>query len=231
MEAVVVFGLIASSGLVFGAIVGAYFDIPRLIVGNTLAFSSGALITALAFELFDDAFAQGGPIIAGFGLFLGATVFTLVDWLVDEHYGGDEASGIALAASVTLDGVPENTALGIELIGATGPGPFALLAAIFASNLPEALDSSEFLVEEGRSKQYAVGLWIIVGGVLLAAVVVGNVLFADADETTLAFVRSFAGGAVLAAIADEILPEAYERGGPAIALATTAGFFLTFLLK
>ena len=61
----------------------------------------------------------------------------------------EEASGIALLASVVLDGIPENAALGVALIGAANP--LALLLAIFASNFPEALDGAEYVVDGGNS--------------------------------------------------------------------------------
>lgn len=130
-----------------------------------------------------------------------------------------------------LDGLPENLALGIALVGSDGQQPLALLLSIFASNFPEALDGTTFILREGGSKRYAVSLWTITGGLLALTVVAGTTLFAGVSSDTLAVVRSLAAGARLAAITDEILPEAYEEGGPLVAIATTAGFFLTFLLQ
>jgi zinc transporter, ZIP family len=64
-------------------------------------------------------------------------------------------------AAVTLDGVPENLALGVSLAGeeAIGGGSLALLVAIFASNFPEALVGAVAMRSQGRSPRYAVGLW------------------------------------------------------------------------
>lgn len=231
MASPLLFGVAASSGLVLGAVIGASRDVPESVVGVTLAFASGALFTAVAFELFEPAIRTTGPWLAGGGLFVGGVAFTAIDWILDEYVGGEESVGLALAASVTLDGVPENAALGVALAGATEGGPFALLAAIFASNFPEALDGSEFIVREGRSTAYAVGLWTAVAVLLTLAVVAGAALFGDVAQRTLALVKAFAAGSVLAAIADEILPKAYDEGGPLVAIATTAGFFLTFLLQ
>lgn len=231
MITALLFGIAASSSLVLGASIGATRDVPDAVVGTTLAFASGALFTAVAFELFEPAIGTSGAMFAGTGLLVGGVVFTVIDWFLDEYVGGEEGVGLALAVSVTLDGVPENAALGVALAGATEGGPFALLAAIFASNFPEALDGSEFIVREGRSTAYAVGLWTAVAVLLTLAVVTGAVLFGDVARSTLALVKAFAAGSVLAAIADEILPKAYEEGGPLVAIATTAGFFLTFLLQ
>jgi len=41
---------------------------------------------------------------------------------------------------------------------------------------------------------------------------------------------AFAAGAVIASLADTLMPEAYEQGGPAVALSTSAGFVLSFYL-
>ena len=54
---------------------------------------------------------------------------------------------------------------------------------------------------------------------------------AAADPATISLPLAFAAGAVLASLADTLMPEAYERGGPIVALSTTAGFVLSFLLS
>ena len=54
-------GLAASSALVIGAVTGAFWRPPQGLVAIALAFASGALITALAFDLFEEAFKAGGP--------------------------------------------------------------------------------------------------------------------------------------------------------------------------
>ena len=131
-------GSAASSALVVGAVVGSTWSPPKQVTGVLLAFASGALISALAFELFDEAFALGGAARAGLGLLAGAGVFVAFDTALDRYLGrrGAAHSGVgwALLAAVTLDGVPENLALGASLVGGTS---LALLVAIFFSNLPE----------------------------------------------------------------------------------------------
>ena len=42
---------------------------------------------------------------------------------------------------------------------------------------------------------------------------------------------AFAAGAVLTTLADTLMPEAYEQGGPTVALSTAAGFLLSFVLS
>lgn len=221
-------GLAASSALVIGAVAGAFWRPPQRLVAIALAFASGALITALAFDLFEEAFKAGGPWIAGGGLLVGAAAFVIADELLD-RYGG--SSGFALLAGVTLDGVPENLALGVGLIGSSLSGILALLVGIFASNLPEALGGAVDMRNGGRSRGFVVAIWTATAVLLTVAVVVGNVLFTGVSENVLAFAQAFAAGAVLASLADTVMPDAYRQGGPLVAFATAAGFLLTFLIS
>ena len=210
----------------------------------------------MSFELFEDSYERGGIWLAAIGLFVGAAVFTALSALLDrwaqpgsnpkpaDEYRGSAkldtdaaaadrpasqattrgAAGLALLAAVILDGVPENLALGISLTEGTGGG--ALLAAIFVSNLPEALVGAASMREQGRSAGRLSGF----GGLrvlLTFAVVAGAVLLAGSDPAVVSLPLAFAAGAVIAALADTLMPEAFEHGGPAVALSTAAGFVLS----
>ncbi len=254
--AALLFGVIASSALVIGALVGARVRLPKAVLAAMLAFAAGALITALAFELFEDAYEHGGIWRAALGLIVGAVVFTALSaWLDrvaqpgrEEPHGSDKldpdaaasdrapspastsgAAGFALLAAVTLDGVPENVALGISLGG--GTGGLALLAAIFVSNFPEALVGSASMRERGRSQRFILGTWGACAALLTLAVVLGAGPLSNASPETISLPLAFAAGAVLASLADTLMPEAYEKGGPLVAVSTTAGFVLSFVLS
>ena len=249
------FGVIASSALVLGALAGGRIQFPKRVLAAMLAFASGALITALAFELFEDSYEQGGMWRAALGLIAGAVVFTVISQRLDriaESGGGEDqgsekldtdaaahdrptsassisgAAGLALLAAVTLDGVPENVALGVSL--GEGSGSLALLAAIFVSNFPEALVGSASMRAQGRSQTFILGTWLACAALLAFAVVVGAGPLSSASPETLSLPLAFAAGAVLASLADTLMPEAYEQGGPVVALSTTAGFVLSFFL-
>ncbi len=255
MGQAIIFGLLGSSALVVGALVGGRFQIPRRVLAAMLAFASGALITALAFELFEDAHEQGGLWRAAAGLLVGAAVFTFLSARLDRMAAaGDEqargsekldkqaavegerparasvkgAAGFALLAAVTLDGIPENVALGVSL--GEGTGGVALLAAIFVSNFPEALVGSASMRAQDRSQTFVVLTWSACAVLLTLAVVIGAGPLASATPETLSLPLAFAAGAVLASLADTLMPEAYEEGGPTVALATAAGFVLSYLL-
>ncbi len=271
MSQALIFGVMGSFALVLGGGLGAYWAAPMRISGVLLAFASGTLISALAFELFPEAVELGGLVRAGGGLLAGGFTFVVVNtWLdakvaagagdADEAPGlpedleGAEAEqteriaqaaarpagpavGLALLAAVTLDGVPENLALGVSLLGdeATGAGgvtggSIALLVAIFASNFPESLVGAVAMRRNGRSPAFAIGVWSGAAVLLTAAVVVGYGALSGLDESSLAFPLAFAGGAVLASLADTLMPEAFEHGRPLNSFATAVGFFVSFVL-
>jgi zinc transporter, ZIP family len=229
---VILFGLAASSALVIGAVAGAYWTPPKALLASALAFASGALITALAFDLFQESFERGAWLSA-IGLLLGAATFVAADELLDRYIEGASGgvSGFALLAGVTLDGIPENMALGVSLLETSGAGALTLLVAIFFSNLPEALGGAVGMRQQGRSRRFAIGVWSATAVVLAAAVVLGNFAFSGMGEGPLAVLLSFAGGAVLASLADTLMPDAYREGGAWVAFATTAGFLLSFLIS
>ncbi|HEX5859693.1 MAG TPA: zinc permease [Microbacterium sp.] len=240
---------------------GVRFELPKRLLAIMLSFAAGALITALSFELFEDSYEKGGIWLAAIGLFAGAIVFTVLSALLDrwaqagsrstpaDEYQGSAkldtdaaaadrpataattrgAAGLALLAAVTLDGVPENLALGISLT--EGTGGIALLAAIFVSNFPEALVGAASMKEQGRSSAQVLALWTICAALLTLAVVVGAELLVGSDPAVVSLPLAFAAGAVLASLADTLMPEAFEHGGPAVALSTAAGFVLSFVLS
>ncbi len=247
------FGAIASSGLVLGSVVGTKLKIPERVLAFLLAFASGSLITALAFELFEDAYRKSGAWVSGLAFIVGAAVFVVASYWIDRWAGTggrgpqpskvekgaatrestaraglSSSAGFALLAAVTLDGVPENLALGISL--GEEAGSAALLLAIFASNFPEAVVGAAAMESSGRSPGFAIGIWLVTAVVLMAAVVTGKLVFPP-DPQTVSIPLAFAGGAVIASLADTLMPEAFEGGGPLVAFATVGGFFISYLLS
>ncbi|MGV0838023.1 ZIP family metal transporter [Mycolicibacterium thermoresistibile] len=241
MLTAVTYGVAASSALVIGALIGARWDPPRRVTGVLLAFASGALIAALAVELFAEAFEMGGAVHAGIGLLAGAATFVVADSLLDRYVAGRSGPGqrevaasgarsgvgLALLAAVTLDGVPENLALGVSLVGGVS---LTLLVAIFFSNLPESLVGAVAMRSSGMSGTAVVVTWTVCAALLAAAVVAGWSAAGGFSQEFLAVALAFAGGAVLASLADTLMPEAFEHGRPLNAFATAAGFFLSFML-
>jgi zinc transporter, ZIP family len=220
----IAFAAAASTGLVIGSVAGAYWRVPQGFSATALAFAAGALTAALAFELFAEE-KHESLILASLGLVAGGTVFIVLDAALERHWPRDKAAGFALLGAVTLDGVPENLALGVTL---AEQGSVALLAAIFVSNLAESLGGAAEMRQGGDQPREAILLWVATAALLAGAVVAGRLLGTAGGAE--GFLLAFAGGAVLASLADTLMPEAYREGGPYVAFATVAGFLLSFLL-
>jgi ZIP family zinc transporter len=223
---VLLYAIVTGGALVIGAVLGCFRTPPRQLTAGMLAFAAGALIVAVAFELFEPAHRQAGLVRACAALLVGAATFVAVDLLI-QRYAGAEAVGLTLVAAVTLDGVPENLALGV---GLAESGSYALLASIVASNLPEAFGGAAEMRKGGLSTARVLSVWGVTAALLGVALVGGRLAADVASEQWLGMLAAFAAGAVLASLADSVMPEAYAEGGPLVAFATSAGFLVAYAL-
>ena len=228
-------GLAAASTLVIGALIGLYVPIPRKWVGLAMGFGAGALISALAFDLTEDAFnSSNAPVVAA-GLAAGALTFYFGNRLINEDRRGkgvepaQTSNGLALALGALLDGIPESVVLGSTLLGgAMISVPF--LVAVAISNLPEGLSAASDLKREGHPPGWIMRLWVVVALASGVAAALGYGLLGDVGSNWVPLIQSFAAGAILTMLVDTMIPEAYEGGGRLTGLVTVAGFALAFLL-
>ena len=237
-------GLLAGSALVVGAAIAWFIPVPRSVVASVMAFGAGVLISALAFDLVDEAETTGGlgPTLLGFMVgavaYVGANLVLArrgarhrkrsEDQQATEH--DQPGSGSAIAVGALLDGVPESVVLGLSLLGGGGVG-VPVLAAIFISNLPEGLSSAAGMKRAGRSARFVFTTW---GGIALAsgiAGMLGCLLLQDASAEWIAVITALAAGAILTMIADTMIPEAFERTHLYVGLIAAVGFALAFALE
>jgi ZIP family zinc transporter len=232
-------GLLGAGSLVVGAAAGLALHVPRRLVALLMAFGAGALISALAFDLTEDAFAGGGALPVAVGLATGALTFFAGDRLLRRHGArrrgaevrGPDGNGPAIALGALLDGVPESVVLGSTLLaGGTIGVPF--LAAVLISNVPEALSASVDLRREGHRPSWIMGVWVLVTLVSGLAAGAGYALLGEMGGSVLVpFIQAFAAGAILTMLADTMIPEAFAEGGDLTGLVTVLGFALAFLLS
>ena len=228
-------GLAAASTLVIGALAGLYLPIPRRFVALAMAFGAGALISALSFDLTEDAFNSSNAAVVAPGLALGALTFYFGNRLINEARRGKRvepvatSNGLALVLGALLDGIPESVVLGSTLLsGAAISVPF--LVAVAISNFPEGLSAASDLKREGRSPGWIMGLWIGVAVASGVAAALGYYLLGDVGPNWVPLIQSFAAGAILTMLVDTMIPEAYEGGGSLTGLVTVAGFAMAFFL-
>lgn len=243
-------GLLSGSALVLGALIGWFVPLSRRAVAIVMAFGAGVLISALSFELVDEAWEEGGlvPVLVGF--MGGAVLFTglnallaklgarhrksarmkarMADKREDESPGDDNSLGLALGA--LIDGIPEALVIGISLLRG-GAVALVAVAAVFLSNIPEGLGSAAGMRKEGRRPGYVFGLWSGIALASGAAAYLGFALFAGASPGLVAGVQALAAGAILAMVVDTMVPEAFEGTQNWAGLVAVAGFLAAFSLS
>lgn len=228
-------GLVAAAALPLGAIVGASFRLSRRVVAGFMAFGAGTLIAALGLVLMKQAQELGRLDYVAAGFMAGAIAYTGADVLIRRWVGGHrgrvrhtEQVGLAIAAGSFIDNIPEGAVIGMG-VGAAGVNA-ALLVAVFASNFPEALSSAARMREAKRSPGYAIAVWSAIGCAAVLASVVGHLAFGGSNGTAVALANSIAAGAILAMLADTLIPEAYEAAHDYSGLITALGFLVAFAL-
>lgn len=220
--------LVVSGALLAGALWGLYASLGSKTEGFLIALAGGALIVSLSQEMVGPALENASATAALCLVLAGAAVFTGIDWLIGRTWGADSGGG--LLAAITLDGIPENLALGVSLIG-TGPaGVAALAGSIFLSNLPEAAGGAKEMADSGRTQLVVFGYWAATAGLLSAAAIIGNLALRNVGEGPLALIKCFAAGAVVASLATEVFPKAYKEDHKLAGIATALGLVLAFAL-
>ena len=232
-------GLAAASSLIFGSLVAFSVRVSERSLGLVLGYGGGVLISAVAYELVAEALVDIPRIpLFAFGFGLGAVTFfvgsVLLARMADRPDANGDADrldsrraprrqGAAIVLGTVLDGIPESVVLGVSIIGG-GSVSVPMLAAIFISNVPEGLGASADLERGGVARWRILALWGIVALASAGAAALGFGLLSSAAPEAIAVVQMFAGGAIIAMLAESMVPEAYEKGGRAVGLATALGF-------
>ena len=239
-------GLAGASSLLIGAVIGIAAPLSKRAIGLVLAFGAGTLISAVAFELTEEAYALGGADIVAIGLAAGALAYFAGDVAIsrrgahdrmrsDGREGGGASSALLLGA--VLDGIPESAVIGITVLE-TGEVGVAILAAVFLSNLPESISSSRGMRQQGLGTAHILLTWGLVCAVAAISAAAGYGALKEASDDVVGLIQAFAGGAVLTMLGSTMFPEAYRNevgvspmAVRLIGLMTVLGFALAYLLS
>ncbi len=235
MSAAILWGGLAAASL----LVGFFFagrGLSNRTVGAVMGFGAGALISAIAYELVPVSAIRGWTM--GVAFTLGAIAFYVGDWIVDRQGGAERkeiasaeksGSGTAIFIGTLLDNIPESLILGMGF-ALGGAVNLAFLVAVFVSNLPEGLAGTISLEAAGRSHRKVFWMWALLVVISAACTGLGYIIVRVLPAADGRHAQAFAAGAMLAMIADAMMPEAFEHGGKLVGLLTVFGFLVAAVL-
>ena len=216
-----------------------------------LGFASGVMIAASIWSLIIPSIDLSEHmrlpwLPATIGFLLGMGFLLLLDTIIPHmHLNEDEPEGIKtnlkkqslLMFAVTLHNIPEGMAVGVVLAGAysgnttlTIAGALTLAIGIAMQNLPEGAIISMPLKSEGMSKKKSFLMGALSGIVEPIAAFI-TLLLAKFISPSLPYLLSFAAGAMIYVVVEELIPEAQEGKHSNIAtIALAIGFALMMVL-
>jgi ZIP family zinc transporter len=224
-----VLGAVAQSSLILTGLAVYYLTVPTKVVGAIAGYGVGALLGAIAFDLVPESEALP-PLQTAIWLLIGAVVFIVADWFVETRLAGgqDSAEGgggspLGIVVGSVVDGVPESVIFGIG-IATLQPLSIPFLAAVWISNIPQALAPSAELVKSGWSKVRMTLMWSAVVIACGVAALLGYVVATALGDATGARPAAFAAGGLLAMLTNSLVPFSYERAGAQAGIWAVVGF-------
>lgn len=245
-------GIIGGGTLLVGAGVAWFVDIPQRVVAGIMALGAGVLISTLAFELVEEAAADGGLVPTTVGFLGGAILYIVADQLVSRprkrkpaagtdgdgsasivarRAGGAgvaSGAGLVIAIGALIDGIPESIVMGLSVL--QGGISIPIVAAIAISNFPEGLGSTAALKRGGSSGRFVAMLWVGIALITVVASMLGFAAFQTAPANLIALITTIAAGGLLAMICNTMIPEAFDEQHALTGLWATIGFLGAFLL-
>jgi zinc transporter, ZIP family len=222
-------GLLAQSSLLLAGLLVCWVTVPTKVVGILGGFGAGAMIAAVSFDLLPEATAHIEPWQTGMWMLVGVAVFLVADQLVERRFGSQGAGGaMGIVVGSVVDGVPESAILGIQ-VGIGIPISLGFVAAVFISNIPQAIAPSADLAASGWGPRRLGQLWLLV---VLACGVAAAVGFLATDLTGAVQgdrAAALAAGGLLAMLTNSLIPFSFERGGSLAGVATAVGFCLSVI--
>lgn len=217
-----------------------------------LGFASGVMVAASVWSLLMpsmDMAADMGKfafVPAAVGFLLGIAFLLAMDHLVPHlHMGCEEPEGLKsswkkttmLVLAVTLHNIPEGMAVGVVFAGMlqgegliTLTGAFALSLGIAIQNFPEGAIISLPLKSEGFGSGKAF-LYGAASGIVEPIGAALTVLLAAYITPVLPYLLSFAAGAMIYVVVEELIPESAEGEHSNIGtIGFAAGFVLMMIL-
>jgi ZIP family zinc transporter len=241
---VLAWGAVSSVGLLVGAIAGSFSRLSHHAIAMAMSVGAGLLLAGVSLKVAADAVQIAGPVAVAVSLLMGAAMFSASNALlarfgaVHRKRCGDcvqqpteseqPGSGLAIAVGNALDAVPQAMILGIAMHDRLVP--LALVFAFSVGNLPEALSGAAGMRAAGRTYTYILLLWAAIAAGAVIAIAVGYVGFGTLGAAWPPRLQAFGAGALLAMIAETMIPEAFHNSPRFSGLLAAFGFGLLLLV-
>ena len=233
MAAAGFWAFVGASSLIVGALIALTGRLKGKPLELLIGFGSGALVSALAFDLFEEAIkASATGLSVAIGFVAGAVAYFVGSEIIDRMPGADAkdgGGGLPILLGAVLDGIPESIVLGLTLVG--GAPSIAVLGAIFISNVPESVTSSTGMLAGGRRPAWVIGVWTLVAIASALSAAIGYGLLSAAPGDVIALVDAFAAGAIITLLANDLFPAAHAENNRLVGLAVAAGFAVAAFLS
>ena len=237
-------GLLAGSALLIGALFAYFFKIPQRVVAAIMAFGAGVLLSAISLELMEESFNLGGYYSMVLGFIFGAVIFTVINAYLSKKGAKhrkrsgkqlkstfeEDGNSLAIAAGSVIDGIPESIAIGLTIITG-GAVSVATVVAIFISNIPEGLSSTAGLKKAGWNFKSIFSMWFIITLTSGLASLAGYAVFSHFSPEVISFTLALAAGGILAMLVDTMIPEAFSETHNMAGIITVLGFIVSFILS
>jgi zinc transporter, ZIP family len=185
---------VAGSARLVGAAIGYLARVPQRLIAAVMAFGGGVLISALSFELMDEAYQRAGSAATGVGFLTGAAIYSAANlYLARRSAKHRKRSDGKQSSEAERGGSGLAIVIGVTMIGGGAVSAVAV-AAIFISNVPEGLSSSAGMKRAHPPPAYVFGVWGTIAVVSGLAAMLGFGVFSHFSAEVIAATTAVAAG-------------------------------------
>lgn len=226
--------MIVSSAFLIGAILSIFIQYPERIRADLAALSAGIFFSTISFSLVDEALKEGSFITMVVGFIIGAVVFSVINRILQKRSNSktknrDISSSKTVIIGTFLDSFPESIFIGV-IIALNLQGLMAAVLALFIGNVTATMEGAKRMVDVSKRKSSILKPWLFIFVIVTIGGPLGWYLEKPLNPEQLSMIISFAAGALMAFITEELIPQAYKRVELHIGLSASFGFIIALAL-
>ena len=226
--------MIVSSAFLIGAILSIFIQYPERIRADLAALSAGIFFSTISFSLVDEALREGSFVSMVVGFIIGAIVFSVINRIlqkssISKTKNKDVISSKTVIIGTFLDSFPESIFIGV-IIALNLQGLMAAVLALFIGNVTATMEGAKRMVDVSKRKSYILKPWFYIFVIVTIGGPLGWYLEKPLNPEQLSMIISFAAGALMAFITEELIPQAYKRVELHIGLSASFGFIIALAL-